>query len=221
MATLDGGGVYASGTDALDGGGASTTDTTTNPYGVTVQQVRELASHVGFDPALDDPDFGPTKKQITDAMVAHWIGLVTESVAARTALLSRFQGQHDRWVAITGSARAAVTNGAAAYLVSAAYPSKAGTNDQSSYSAELWKRYETELGMMLDLGTQFDKDDAAGVGPSSTAVLPRASYTPPRVPRGNGFFPTESPLTYPHRDPNRSWPAHGTYPPAPGAEGGY
>lgn len=222
MSTLDGGGVEATtSTDALDGGRVSQTGplgATANPYGVTVQQVRELATHIGFDPSLEDPDFGPTRKQITDQMIEHWISLVTDSVQARLTMLARFQHQTERWVVLTGSARAAVTNGAASYLVSAAFPAKAGTNDQTSYSSELWSRYQDELGTLLDLGVQFDKDDAAGNGPTGVSgIPPRASYTRPRVPRGNGFFPTESPLGAPYLDQNRMNPRTGGYP-APGAE---
>lgn len=224
MSTLDGGGVGDNTTaSSLDGGQVSMTGPlgAANPYGVTVQQVRELATHIGFDPALSDPDFGPTRKQITDPMVEHWIALVTDSVQARLTMLSRFQQQTDRWVVLTGSARAAITNGAASYLVAAAYPSKAGTNDQTSYSAELWTRYQDELGTMLDLGVQFDKDDAAGDGPYATlGIPPRASYTRTRVPYGSGFFPTEAPYLPGYIDQNRMNPRYGGYP-APGSESTY
>lgn len=217
MSTLDGGGVEGTADTSLDGGQVAMTGPlgATNPYGVTVQQVRELATHIGFDPAFNDPDFGPTRKQITDQMIEHWINLVTDSVQARLNMLARFQHQTERWVVLTGSARAATTNGAASYLVAAAFPAKAGTNDQTSYSAELWSRYQDELGTMLDLGVQFDKDDAAGNGPSGVVgIPPRASYTRPRVPYGSGFFPTEVPLVPPYRDQNRM-PGY----PAPGSEG--
>lgn len=223
MGTLDGGTVRGFTADSLDGGEVSQgTTEVTNPYGVTVQQVRELASHIRFDPAMEDPDFGPTRSQITDQMIAHWISLVTDSVATRLNMLARFQSQPDRWAVFTGSARAAVTNGAAAYLVSAAYPAKAGTSDQASYSAELWSRYQDELGTIIDLGVQFDKDDADGVGPSaSTGLMPVGSFTAPRVPYGNGFFPTEDPANPAYLDQNRMHPTRRGYYPAPGGEGDY
>lgn len=218
MAELDGGGIDVTGQDALDGGTVSATgpEGSTNPFGVTVQQVRELATHVGFDPALDDPDFGPTRKVITDPMIAHWISLVTQSVTTRAATLIRFKDDTERWAVVEGAARTAITNGAASYLVSAAFPAKAGTNDQTSYSAELWRRYESELDLLLALGPTFDADDAAAGG-GTTGVSPIASYTPPTVPRGSGFFATD-PRRDPYLDPNRMNPRTGGYP-APGAEG--
>lgn len=219
MATLDGGGIEIEGADALDGGQVSQTgpDGTPNIYGVTVQSVRDLASHVGFDPSLDDPDFGPTRKQITDPMIGYWIHLVTQSVASRVAMLNRFAQDTDRWAVIIGSARTAVTNGAASYLVAAAFPAKAGTNEQSSYSAELWRRYEAETEILLSLGTSFDNDDANnGV---STGVMPVGTYTPQNVPRGSGFFATDPRREDGVRDPNRMHPTRTGYYPAPGAEG--
>jgi hypothetical protein len=220
MALLDGGTVEGDGSDALDGGTVSQTgpEGSTNPYGVTVQQVRELATHVGFDPALDDPDFGPTRKSITDPMIAHWIMLVTQSVTTRAATLVRFRDNTERWAVIQGAAATAITNGAASYLVAAAFPAKAGTNDQTSYSAELWRRYESELDLLVSLGSVFDADDAATGDGAAAGVSPRASYTPPSVPRGSGFFATDPYNAVRQLDQNRMNPRTGGYP-APGAEG--
>lgn len=178
--------------DVIDGGGVSdpdgtTTDTTTDPttpavdgvYGVTVGHVRQLATHVGFNPSFSDPDFGPVREQITDNAIGQWIILVAESVTARMSALERYRTDTGRWAAATGSARTAVTNGAASYLVSAAYPAKAGTNDQSNYSAELWGRYQAELNFLTSLPIAWtDEDTAAAKATGRT----RATYTPSRFP---------------------------------------
>lgn len=192
-------------------------DDATTYYGVTVADVRNLATHLSPDPALLDPDFRPTRGQITDEMVLHWISLVTDSVATRAAMLRRFEADTDRWAVITGAARTAVTNGAAAYLVAAAFPAKAGTNEQNSYSGELWRRYEAELGLLMDLGRSFDSDDTAGG--VSTGISPVATANRPSVRDGSGFFATDPAVGVP-LDPNRMHPYRGGYP-APGAEGGY
>lgn len=218
MATLDGGGVADPGGEehryALDGGQVSEAGPipTENPYGVTVQQVRQLASHVGFDPAQGDPEFGPLRRQITDDAIQHWINLVTSSVAARSASLARFQDQTDRWAVISGSAQTAITNGAASYVVAAAFPEEEG-----GLAADLRARYEAELGSLLSLGEAFDGVDVS-TGTVTPGVSPVASYTPPSVPRGSGFFATDPYNTVPYYDPNRMNPRTGGYP-APGAEG--
>lgn len=209
----------------LDGGGVSTPTEPTEPtpapepldpaevvaYGVTVQHVRELATHIGFDPAYDDPDFGPTKQQITDTQIRHWITLVADSVASRITALSRYSDATERWAGITGSARTAVTNGAAAYLVAAAYPARAGTNEQSSYSGELWRRYETELQYLTELPVIYAEEDAAGNGPEVVGGRIRSSARPAYVPDDSSLF--QRATAYPVADQNRYT--------APGAEGPY
>ena len=201
----------------VDGG-----TTEPGPYGVTVAEVRELATHIVPNASIADPDFGPRRGQITDPMIANWIRLVADSVATRVAMLSRFRDSQTRWGVIEGAARTAVVNGAASYLVAAAFPAKAGTNDQTSYSAELWRRYENELGLLVDLGPILDADDAAGGDGGvveSTGVMPIASANRPSVPDGSGFFATD-PGERVFWDPNRMHPTRGGYP-APGAEGRY
>lgn len=219
MATLDGGGVEGTSVPALDGGSVVDPDQAppVNAFGVTVDNVRNLATHLGFNTAHSDPDFGPTRTQITNPMIAHWIQLVTESVQARVASLGRFRANTDRWAVITGSARTAITNGAASYLVAAAFPAKAGTNDQTSYSAELWKRYETELGTLIDLGPAFDAEDAAGPESAGGGILPASTYTPPTYPDGSRLFNSDpyNRIGSGWVDPNRMHPTRGGY---PGAE---
>lgn len=212
MAVLDGGGV----TPTPETGEPIPTPEPTDPdlvvaYGVTVQRVRELASHIGFDPAFEDPDFGPTKQQITDEQIRHWITLVADSVTSRTTALRRYSAETDRWAGITGSARTAVTNGAASYLVAAAYPARAGNNEQTAYSAELWRRYEAELQYLQELPGIFAEEDAAGAGPAGSSGRIRASRRPAYVADDSTLF--QRPGPYPVTDPNRYT--------APGAEGTY
>jgi hypothetical protein len=187
-----------------------------NPFGVTVQDVRNLVTHLAPDPAFSDPDFGPSRGQITDQMVSHWIRLVADSVATRAAMLARFESDADKWAVIMGAARTAVTNGAASYLVSAAFPGMAGTSDQTSYSAELWRRYEADLGTLVDLGTILDQ--AGGPGGSTEGIMPVGSRNRPSVRDGSGFFATD-PVDPFYVDPNRMHPRVPGYYPAPGSEG--
>lgn len=193
----------------LDGGTVSTTGTTQPPvfdpaqnFNVTVEDVRGLASHVLPNPIAADPHFGEDSMEptITDLRIQHWINRVSDSVRARVAVLTQYTENTDRWAAITGSARTAVTNGAAAYTVAAAYPTRAGTNDQANYSAELWARYTDELAYLVELPGLFkDQDDSGVVDPGTgyIGVTPRGTRSRSNIPTHLFFHTTATPGTAP------------------------
>lgn len=165
--------------------------TPTLSYGVTAGDVRELARHVGdVNPVAVDPEFGETGdgqrvSHISDTIIDTWIARVADSVRSRVIVLAKYSSNTDRWAAITGSARTAVLNGAASYYVAAAYPTKAGTNDSSSYSAELWSRYTEEIAYLsTTLPDAFKDADAEGVVDETGYVgaAPRIAPSPSRIP---------------------------------------
>lgn len=147
------------------------TEDPTAYYGVTVADVRELATHVGVNTTATDPDFGADTATITDAKITHWVRSVADGVAAYISVLARHQSNTGRWVAVTGAARTAVLNGAAAYLVSAAHPMKAGLNRSESYSAELWERHNAMVTLLGDLPGVYAKEDAVGVVDVETGTV--------------------------------------------------
>lgn len=163
-------------------------DTPTLYYGVTVDQVRELATHVGPDPIAADPDFSDAVHHtITDAKIQNWIRSVTDGVLAYVSVLGRHRTNTLRWPAIEGAARTAVLNGAAAYLVSAAHPTKAGTNRAENYSAELWERYTAMVELLKDLPGIYADEDASGIVDEVTGrvgVDPIGYGGQPNIPMG-------------------------------------
>ena len=190
-----------------------TPEETARRYGVTVGDVRDLASHVNPNPTFNDPHFGndPMDPTVTDAMVAKWIDNVADSVRARVTVLAQYSTNEGRWAAITGSAKTATLVGAAAWLVSANYPMKAGTNNES-YSAELWTRYTDELAYLSTTlpGLFDDQDDEGVVDPVTgrTGVQPRVTMQYSNIPQD---------LFY-RRDP---YGQNYGQPPAPGSENGW
>lgn len=125
---------------------------TSQSWGVTVQQVERLAPHITVY-SVDVPDtpdnvYGKTQRRITHADVQGWIEEVGSTVDIR--LIRRAGLSEDAQGRIAGLAKAATIVGAGSYLVAAGMPNKAGINDNSSYSAELWKRYEAMLGSAVE-----------------------------------------------------------------------
>lgn len=201
MPILDGGTVSDPGGE--DAGGIPIPDA----YGVTVQAVRELATHVGPDPTATDPDFGAETHTITDAKITGWVLAVADGVRAYVSVLARHRTNTTRWVAIEGAARTAILNGAAAYLVSAAHPMKAGTNRSESYSAELWERHNAMVGLLTDLPGTYADEDAAGVVDEVTGTV----GVDPIVYGGQSSIPSslfhhQPALGYPYRAPGAEHP---------------
>lgn len=122
--------------------------------GVSVKQVLALTPHVTLSKAPDSPAPAPPGEDVwgsskvdarpTTEDVESFITDVTNGVGMR---LLRLAYLTNPTVAETlrASANSVIVVGAAATLISAVYPTKAGLNDQSSYSAELWARYNIEL----------------------------------------------------------------------------
>ncbi|WNO25832.1 hypothetical protein SEA_ALTADENA_10 [Arthrobacter phage Altadena] len=123
----------------------------TPEWGVNVEAVSALAPHVtiasGTAPSVPaDPlysDRGVHK--ITAQQVEGWIASVSSRVAGRLWRLSEIPETHPAREGLVVAAADLVANGAAAYLVDAAFPAKASPNDQTSYGAVLWNRYEGGL----------------------------------------------------------------------------
>ncbi|WP_427017867.1 hypothetical protein ACQCSX_04430 [Pseudarthrobacter sp. P1] len=150
-------------------------------WGVTVADVAALAPHIGTTntqtPA--DPAFGAGKK-ITEADILKWIVQVSAEVDLRLRARSALTGD-DAQSRIGAAAATVVTNGAGSYFVAAAFPMKAGINDQASYSAELWNRYQSGLAALETVLHEWVDEAAAAPAPvgagTIVAAFPAARFT--------------------------------------------
>lgn len=132
-------------------------------WGVGTKDVLARAPHVTIAPASSEdpaPPAGGVWKaeravdaQVTLADVESFIGQVGDDVHGRLLRRLYIKSEEIR-AAIEGSAKALVIIGAAATTISAVFPAKAGTNDQSSYSAELWEQFHAGID---DLSKLIDK----------------------------------------------------------------
>lgn len=129
--------------------------TADNDWGVTVEEVSALAPHVTIgeapDAPVDDTFNIPADRKITVNEVEAWIADVAGRVSLRLSDLGRVTDTNR--VAVVGkAAHDAVVNGAASYMVAAAFPA-GSINSDGGYAALLWSRYESALtgaGSMLD-----------------------------------------------------------------------
>ncbi|ALY10279.1 hypothetical protein SEA_JKERNS_11 [Arthrobacter phage JKerns] len=142
-------------------------------WGVTVDEVSALAPHIGLydgsttEPTPADDVFGETAKgKVSRADVERFIADVAGRVELRLLRLPRLIPDTATATVIARACHDVVVNGAAHYLVAAAFPSNAGLNDDTTLSGLLWKRFEDGLD---DLAAQLDGVIKDG---DDTVVLP-------------------------------------------------
>lgn len=144
-----------------------------NVWGVSVDDVSALAPHIVIadDPAEPavvgpgDPYNKPTIRKVTRAQVEAFIADISAQVDLRlyrlgkiadTAFLER----------VKAMAQDVITNGAAWYLVAAAFPVKAGPNENTNYSAELKARFKEGLDALVATVDAFIKAGDGLVAPA-------------------------------------------------------
>jgi len=127
-----------------------------NMWGVSVEEVSALAPHVTIGEApivpVDDTFHIPADRKISVNEVEQFIRDVAGRVSLRLSDMGRITDTA-RLSAVRSAAHDAVVNGAASYLVSAAYPIGGQVNADGGYAALLWSRFETVLG---NVGTILD-----------------------------------------------------------------
>ncbi|QGZ17113.1 hypothetical protein HYQ19_gp014 [Arthrobacter phage DrYang] len=141
-------------------------------WGVSVDDVSALAPHIVITnseaPAptgTPDPYNSTTVRKLTTMQVQQFINDITAMVDMR--LHERVRITDGVFIAkVAAAAKDIVTNGAASYLVSAAFPMKAGPNENTSYAAELWNRYKLGLEELEKALAAFIKD-GEGLAPST------------------------------------------------------
>lgn len=119
-------------------------------FGVTPAEVVSLAPHISVsaEPAgSGDLVFGGSTQKVRTEDVQRWIDQVSSLVDV--ALSRRSLLDTAKQATVESAAKTVIINGAAAYLVAAAFPMKAGVNDQTSYSAELEARYRDGLASLV------------------------------------------------------------------------
>lgn len=143
--------------------------------GVSVQRVLGLAPHVRLNTATPEqvpvPPAGvdtwanrAEDATVTEATVAHYIADVIGIVDGRL-LRRHYLKNEDSLASVIATTAGIVTVGAAATLISAVFPTKAGVNDQASYSAELWDRFNRDLealALMIDKLLKDETDPNTG-----------------------------------------------------------
>ncbi len=147
-------------------------------WGVSVDDVSALAPHIVIanDPGpapeplpLGDPYNKSTVRKVTRSQVEAFIVDITAQVDLRLYRLDRVTDPSPFRLKVDAAAKDVITNGAGSYLVSAAFPVKAGTNENTNLSAELYRRYKDGLDALVATIEGFIK---AGVGlePEATAA---------------------------------------------------
>lgn len=145
---------------------------------VSVDTVSALAPHIAIDqapavpgtpPGINDPYNKPQIRKITVPQVEKFIADVTSMVDLR--LFRRWRVRNVRFMqSVDKAAMDIIANGAGSYLVAAAFPTKSGINENTAYSAELWRRYKEALDALDKLlgdylgagGPDVEPDPAAG-----------------------------------------------------------
>jgi len=152
-------------------------------WGVRAEDVLARALHVTIAPAPatdpEPPTGGVWNKeravdaQVTMADVESFIETVGDDVHGR--LVRRLYIKNEAALtAINGAAKALVITGAAATTISATFPTKSGTNDQSSYSAELWGQFNAgldDLARLIDQAIDDQQNPDTGGPTEPTAGL--------------------------------------------------
>lgn len=117
-------------------------------WAVSAADIRALAAQLA--PISTDPVYGgqATKTRvITDEDIDKWVGEV--GAVVDVVLYRRDRLTEANKARIEKAAVTVIKNGSAAYLVDAAAPTRAGVNDNSSYGAVLWTRYQTSLDTLV------------------------------------------------------------------------
>ena len=138
-------------------------------WAVSAEEIRALAAQIA--PVDSDPIYGQQERRtrvISDDDIARWVDEVGAVVDVKLHARSRLSGKNR--ARVDKAAGSIVRVGAAAYLVDAAAPTRAGVNDNSSYGNVLWTRYRTELEELVEQvddwirhgGGSDDDEDPAG-----------------------------------------------------------
>lgn len=111
-------------------------------WAVSAKEVRALAAQ--HAPQINaDPDYGASLRSVGDEDITAWITEVSAVVDVKLRKRSKLAPAN--LVRVMAAGKTVVKVGAAAYLVDAAAPIRAGVGDNSSYGHVLWTRYQTEL----------------------------------------------------------------------------
>ncbi|WP_102158679.1 hypothetical protein [Zhihengliuella halotolerans] len=150
----------------------------TTEWEVSAEEVRALASH-RTPAASPDPVYQRDLRAISDDDIDAWISEVSAVVDIRLRRRSRLAtGNRARLVA---AGKTVVKVGAAAYLVDAAAPTRAGVADNASYGQVLWTRYQSELEELAEALEEWiadGGDDDSGTAKSAGGA---ASFPEPKI----------------------------------------
>lgn len=137
-------------------------------WGVSVDDVSALAPHIVITETPDepvvvgpgDPYNKPSVRKVTRSQVEAFIEDIRAQVDLRLYRYDRVTDVAFK-ARVDALAKDVITNGAAWYLVAAAFPVKAGVNENTNYSAELKARFKEGLDSLV---TALDGFIKAGDG---------------------------------------------------------
>lgn len=158
-------------------------------WGVGLDKVSSLAPHVsvwdaaeqGGNPPRDAEYQSPTRA-VTAEDVRGWVLQVAARVTARLEVAGFDPANVGDAVRVL--AHDATANGAAAYLVDAAFPARSSVNDSAAYGATLWARFREALGEIDALGRARADGGAAGGSLPASSAFPATAF--PDVTPGGG-----------------------------------
>lgn len=153
-------------------------------WGVSVETVAALAPHVSIsadvvpEPSADPLYSNRGIRPIAVDAVEGWIEAVTARVTGRLYRLRELPAEHPARPGIEAEIADAINNGAAAYLVDAAFPAKAGPNENTSYGEVLRARSEAiTLELMERVVLIIDREAATVSGPGEISFeFPAATF---------------------------------------------
>ncbi|ASX98684.1 hypothetical protein SEA_COLUCCI_13 [Arthrobacter phage Colucci] len=157
-------------------------------WGVSVADIAALAPHIVITESEADPapvppgpdpfaTNGATVRKLTTNQVNGFINDITAMVDMRIHERARIADPVFS-AKIAAAAKDVVKNGAGSYLVAAAFPIKAGPNENTSYAAELWNRYKLGLEELEKAIASFIKD-GVGLTPVEESPSRITSFFPP------------------------------------------
>lgn len=162
-------------------------------WGVTVEQVSTLAPHIPIQkkqapapgepeayipPALDPVFKNANTRIITEDEVLGFIASVSATVRGRVLRAAKLPDTAPYLAYLATAGATVILNGAAHYLVAAAFPLKAGTNENTSYAEVLRARYMEGLDeLTAALREALEDAETAGELPAGR-VYPIAFSSP-------------------------------------------
>ena len=159
-------------------------------WGVVAKDVLGMAPHVVLAaPPAGDAGIWATNQagKTTKEQVEKWITDIASMVDLRLRKRSKLTDSA-LVTRVERGAHSITVVGATATLISAVYPTMAGVNSQTSYSAELWARYNREIDALADaIDEWIAEGDTSDTGGGISQGTISGNFPAPAFPDGMNF----------------------------------